>query len=161
MIIAGAVTYLIFHTVLCLAYIPSGSMIDTIPENSLVLASRVHGQKQFERGDIVIFEAKNHTTAERTDNVAYYAKRIVGLPNDTIEVIGGTTYINGEPYDEAEYLYEPVEDKDYGPYHVPEGCYFMMGDNRNHSFDSRIWDNPYVKQEEILGGVFFIFRKIL
>ena len=43
----------------------------------------------------------------------------------------------------------------YGPYTVPEGCYFMLGDNRNYSKDSRFWQNPYVEKDKILGKAVF------
>lgn len=154
MFLTMAVMLFLFRVVLCLAYIPSGSMMDTIPEKCLALALRTHGAKPLRRGDIVIFNAHGHTTAEVGDKVDYYAKRVVGLPGDTVEIIGGITYINGAPYDESGYLREPPADEDHGPFSVPAGCYFMMGDNRNNSFDSRAWDVPYVRQEEVLGVIF-------
>lgn len=77
MVLSSAATILLFRSVLFLAYIPSGSMVDTIPEGSVVLGLRVHGTKALKRGDIAIFEAQNHTTAEIGQDAAYYAKRVV------------------------------------------------------------------------------------
>ena len=48
---------------------------------------------------------------------------------------------------------QPLQDS--GPWTVPEDCYFMMGDNRNHSNDSRAWENPFVHKDKILGKVLF------
>ena len=62
-------------------------------------------------------------------------------------------YIDGEPIEEP-YLKEPMLGT-YGPYEVPEGCYFMLGDNRNGSADSRKWTNTYLKEEDIMAKVLF------
>ena len=66
-------------------------------------------------------------------------------------------YINGSdtPLDEP-YLPEPMEGS-YGPYEVPEGCYFMMGDNRNNSLDARFWDNKFVAKNKIVAKVLFCY----
>ncbi len=157
MLLSMAVMLFLFRGIFCLAYIPSGSMMDTIPEKCLVLGLRTHGAKALRRGDIAIFEAQNHTTAGYGNTVDYYAKRVVGLPGETVEVIGGITYIDGAPYDETGYLREPPKKESYGPFAVPDGCYFMMGDNRNNSFDSRVWDDPFVRQEEVIAVIFHIF----
>ena len=62
-------------------------------------------------------------------------------------------YIDGEPIEEP-YLKEEMLGT-YGPYVVPEDCYFMLGDNRNSSADSRKWKNTYVKEEDIMAKVLF------
>lgn len=62
-------------------------------------------------------------------------------------------YIDGEPLEEP-YIYGEPEDS-FGPYEVPEGCYFMMGDNRNGSLDARFWENKFVSREKILGKAYF------
>lgn len=83
-----------------------------------------------------------------------YAKRIVGMPGDTLEIKHGQTYINGKIYDEP-YLRETPEDLDFGPFQIPSGCYFMMGDNRNNSYDSRYWDEHFVPRDNILSKVYY------
>ena len=70
-----------------------------------------------------------------------------------MEIVDGVTYINGTPLEEDYIKEEPLEDS--GPFTVPEDSYFMMGDNRNHSADSRFWNNTYVKENKILGKVLF------
>ena len=80
---------------------------------------------------------------------------MIGLPGDKVQIIDGTVYINDSetPLDEP-YLPEPPEG-DYGPYYVPEDSYFMLGDNRNWSKDSRFWTNTYVKKEKVLAKAIF------
>lgn len=89
-----------------------------------------------ERGDIVILKAPGQELGFRE----YLVKRVVGLPGDTVEVRGQQLYINGQAFEEP-YTDSPVMDGDYGPDVVPEGHYFVMGDNRHYyaSTDSRIF----------------------
>ena len=86
----------------------------------------------------------------------YYVKRIIGVPGDTIDIRDGHVYLNGSetPLDEP-YIREPMEVSPPLHYEVPEGCYFMLGDNRNFSADSRFWKNTFVKKEKIIAKVLF------
>lgn len=131
------------------AVIPSGSMENTISIKDRIFGNRLaYRNHDPERGDIVIFEYPD-------DESVLYIKRVIGLPGDTVDIRDGKVYINGsqEPLDEP-YLPEPMNGS-YGPYHVPEGCFFMLGDNRNYSKDSRLWNNPYVTREEIQAKAVF------
>lgn len=87
-----------------------------------------------DRGDIVILKDPEQQLGFRQ----YLVKRIVGLPGDRVEIRAQRLYINGEPLDEP-YTDTPILDGDFGPYEVPEGHYFVMGDNRRPlaSTDSR------------------------
>lgn len=80
-----------------------------------------------------------------------YIKRIIGLPGETINIVNGKVYIDGKktPLDDSFCPETPIGD--FGPYTVPEGCYFMLGDNRNCSKDSRFWENTYVREDQIVG----------
>ena len=84
-------------------------------------------------------------------------KRVIGLPGETVNIVDGKVYIDGSdtPLDEP-YLAEPMEGS-YGPYTVPEGCYFMLGDNRNNSQDARFWQNKYVAKDKIIAKVLFSY----
>lgn len=127
------------------ALIPSESM-----ENTIMTGDRIFGNRLAylfddpERFDIVIFKYPD-------DESQRFIKRVIGLPGETVEIREGKVYINGSdtPLDDSFTPETPVGN--FGPYTVPEGCYFMLGDNRNNSRDSRMWDNPYVKKEKILG----------
>lgn len=129
------------------AEVPTGSMESTIEVDDCILGFQLaylfNGP---ERGDIVIFPWPDNQEVT-------YVKRVIGLPGETVEIKDGAVYINGEPIEEP-YLKE-VMTGEFGPYVVPEGSYFMMGDNRNSSQDSRRWTNTYLKEEDIMAKVLF------
>ena len=81
---------------------------------------------------------------------------MIGVPGDTIEIKGGIVYRNGQQLDEP-YLNETPQAQDYGPYQVPDNSYFMLGDNRNNSLDSRYWEHTFVSRGEILGKAYYIY----
>ena len=113
-------------------------------------ASRFFPYKEPKRGDVIVFKYPN------SPEVAY-VKRLMGLPGDKIEMIGRTLYVNGralkEPY--TQYI-DPGSIYDhYGPYEVPPGHYFAMGDNRDNSQDSRFWGS--VPRDYILGKALIIY----
>lgn len=80
-----------------------------------------------------------------------FVKRVVGLPGDTVQIQDGYLYVNGVKYNEKFLQARIIHD--YGPYTVPEGMYFMMGDNRNNSNDSRNPNVGPVTRDQILGRV--------
>ena len=134
--------------------VPSNSMETTIMTGDRIIGSRlayITGDPQ--RGDIVIFNHKIDTSGKETRLV----KRVIGLPGETVDIVDGKVYINDSdtPLDEP-YLPEPMEGS-YGPYTVPEGCYFMMGDNRNNSLDARFWKNQFVPKKDIMAKVLFCY----
>ncbi|MCK7597172.1 signal peptidase I [Microbulbifer sp. CAU 1566] len=126
------------------------------------------------RGDVMVFFPPHM-------NETYYIKRVIGLPGDEIRVVNNTLYINGEmaPQEliqalppgnpQKEFLWEEIDDKRhlmakqvvpsrYGNIRtltVPEGHYFMMGDNRDNSLDSREWG--FVPEKDIVGKAFAIW----
>ena len=125
--------------------VPTGSMEETVMTGSRILINRLaYVLEEPERGDIVAFYYPDNPQE-------IYLKRVMGLPGETIEGVDGYVYINGVKL-EDDYTSQVLE-KDFGPFEVPEGCYFMMGDNRNNSWDSRYWQNKYVEKSEILGKV--------
>lgn len=113
------------HTV-----IPTGSMIPTIQIDDHIFVSKLsYYFSDPQRGDIVVF----HHDVD-------LIKRVIALPGEEIDLRDGKVYINGEPLEE-DYLNEPMDTGITGflefPYKVPKDCYFVMGDNRNYSKDSR------------------------
>ena len=155
-VIAALLAHIITNYVLINANVPTGSMENTIPSETRMFGFRLAYQfSEPKRGDIIIFKYPD----DETEN---YVKRVIGLPNETIDIIDGKVYINHSdtPLDE-DYLKEAWIDKNGSdtPLHfeVPEDSYFMLGDNRNDSKDSRYWENPYVKKDKILAKAIFSY----
>lgn len=135
------------------AVVPTGSMLNTIQEGDRIIASRLaYINNDPERYDIIIF--RNPDNEEEC-----FVKRVIGLPGETVQIVNGIVYVtqtNGETIQLNDSFVTNCEPYgDFGPFEVPEDSYFMMGDNRNTSWDSRFWDNKYVHKDKILGKVKF------
>ena len=125
------------------AQVPTGSMEDTIMPGSRLIINRIaYAVSKPKRGDIIAFYFPD-------DEETVYLKRIIALPGETVEGKNGNVLVEGEPLEE-DYVTEEI-DSDFGPYYVPTDMYFVMGDNRNDSWDSRYWEHKFVKKEDIIG----------
>ena len=126
----------------------NGSSMDTTLANgqNLVMDKLSYRFHDPERYDIIIFPGP-----EEFGQHPYYIKRIIGMPGETVQIKDGKVYINDSetPLDDSFVSETPLGS--FGPYEVPENCYFMMGDNRNNSKDSRYWQNTYVQFDQIVG----------
>lgn len=141
LVIAFAIAHLLTNYVIVNAKIPSESMENTIMTDDKLVANRLayrNGEPQ--RGDIVVFKYP-------VNEEQLYIKRIIGLPNETVEIIDGKIYIDGsaEPLEEDYLPEEWIIRNDGYTFEVPDGCYFMLGDNRNNSSDSRYWAEEAIK----------------
>lgn len=113
-------------------------------------------------GDQLIIDPgfyKGESTINRFDIIAflmskdlYHYKRVIGLPNEKIEIRNGDVFIDGRLLDES-FAKQPWTETNFGPMLIPVNEYFVMGDNRPNSGDSRIWEPPTVKREDILGKI--------
>jgi signal peptidase I len=130
---------------------------DYIMVNRFIYASNSFGWEEkilpmrpLRRGDVVVFKWPDEPEVD-------YIKRVVGLPGDTIEVKRGFLYVNGELVDEpyVQEVYRRGNVRGYGPEKVEPGKYFMMGDHRNESSDSRVWGQ--VPRELIKGRALLIW----
>jgi signal peptidase I len=148
--------------------IPSGSMEPTLLVGDHILVNKfIYGikipfiqktiipVKDPERGDVIVF-------IYPVDPSKDFIKRAIGLPGERIEIVGRTIYINGVPYKDPHGYYspsggpaDPQSKERFGPVTVPEGHIFVMGDNRNHSYDSRFWG--FVPIESVKGKAFIIY----
>lgn len=149
------IAYVLTTYIIANSTVPTGSMENTIMSHSRVLGSRLtYKFSEPERGDIAIFRYPDDKEEGIT---TYYVKRIIGLPGETVDIVDGKIYINGSdtPLDEP-YLHEEMDmyGKDHLHYNVPEGHYFMLGDNRNNSNDARFWKNKYVPEEDLIAKVY-------
>ena len=158
-------------------WIPSGSMKPTLVEGDRIVVERItHFTKKPERGDILVFyppfvklnKSPLGILARRTGifcNDVAFIKRVVGLPGEKIEIKTlkdgrNVVLINDKPLKEDYILSDfdsiPCSDTMYcGPMVVPEGKYFMMGDNRGNSEDSRFWG--FLPEYRIVGRAVCVF----
>lgn len=152
LVVAVVVALVLTQVIFVNAQVPSESMEDTIQVGDRIIGYRLsYLNKDPVRGDIAIFRFPD-------DETQLYIKRIIGMPGDTVEIREGKVYLNGadQPLDEPYVKDTPTGN--YGPYQVPENGYFMMGDNRNRSADSRYWNNTFVMRDKIVGkGVLRLF----
>ena len=137
------------------------SMQDTLNPNDYIIMYRraYSGDKEPKRGDIVIF--KSELQDENGKN-KLLIKRVIGLPGDKITINDGKVYINDKEYDES-YLKDGYTTGSVNNFKVPKGEYFVMGDNRVVSIDSRYSEVGCVKKDAIKGRAvlrLFPFTKI-
>jgi signal peptidase I len=169
-LIVAAILALIIRTFVVQAFkIPSGSMEDTLLIGDHLLVNKfIYGTqlpfsddpvlaiRQPERGDIIVFEFpedKDKSYFKRRD----FIKRVIGLPGDTVEIRNKNVFVNGERYMTPEAVYKDgnltAGPRDNMPaIKVPEDNYFVMGDNRDRSYDSRFW--RFVDRSAIKGLAF-------
>lgn len=130
-------------------YVPSPSMVGTLYPGDKFIAEKFSTKvlnRSPQRGEIVIFHHPEHPHET-------WVKRVIGLPGDLVEIRNGSVWINNERIQE-DYIKDDALN-DYGPVSVPEGNYFVLGDNRNNSLDSRIWG--YLPEEYIEGSPVLVF----
>ena len=148
--IAAVITFLVTRFIILIGIIPTGSMEDTIPTGSIVVYSRLsYLSDEPEQGEIITF------THEENGQTLFYTKRIVGTAGDKVEIVNGYTYVNDVIYEEP-WLKEFPLSQNIGPWIVPDGHVFCIGDNRNNSYDCRYWDNPYISTDSIIGKALFM-----
>ncbi|SFU46554.1 signal peptidase I [Alicyclobacillus macrosporangiidus] len=136
------------HWVVDLNRVPSSSMRPTIMDPCLILTNHLATEfGQPYRGEVVVFHFPD-------DPSKIFVKRIIGMPGDTVTIHDGKVFVNNQPLKEP-YLDQPTSGN-WGPYHVPDGEYFMLGDNRTVSEDSRYWQNTYVPRSYIIGKAEFV-----
>lgn len=150
MIIAVLFTIFLMNFIFINAFIPTSSM-----EKTIMVGNRVFGARflhNYARGDIVIFN-------DPDGSGNYLIKRVIGLPGDEITIQNGVVCVNGSVLPEA-YLAEMMEEEVDFSISIPEKGYFMMGDNRNNSFDARYWENPIVFENDIIGKALITYWPI-
>ncbi len=145
--ICALAAFFINTFILLNANVPSSSMENTIMEKDRLFANRLaYVFDEPERFDIIVFKFPD-------DEKTLFVKRIIGIEGDTVEIVDGIVFINGEPIKDT-YKKEKAYGS-YGPVTVPEGHYFTLGDNRNNSADSREWINTFVPRDNIVAKPIF------
>ena len=149
--------------------IPCGSMIPTLQIGDHILVNKLaYGIRvpvwghyivdfgKVQRGDVIVFIFPEDRSKD-------FIKRVVGVAGDTVEVRGKKIYINGKQVEDPHAHFEgddpqnilPASRDDYGPTKVPENHLFVMGDNRDRSYDSRFWG--FVNLDDVRGKAFLIY----
>lgn len=130
-ILVTVLAFVLMRCVLFLGYVPTESMEPTLEAGSYILGSRLF--RELETGDIIVFHHDNQLLV----------KRIEACPGEKVD-LRELRYMKDTVIPVWE---EPVLT-------VPENCYYVLGDNVDHSFDSRYWDDPFVKREDIVAVLF-------
>ena len=133
--------------------VTSGSMVPTLNKNDKLIGLRLaYLFSEPQRGDIVVFRFPD-------DESQLFVKRIIGVPGDVVVIRDGKVYLNGSTEPLSEDYVAGEWHGDWGPYLVEADCYFMMGDNRENSADSRFWNNTFVKGKQIVAKIWFRYSK--
>jgi signal peptidase I len=149
--------------------IPSGSMKPTLLIGDHILVNKfIYGVKipfvrktmisigEPKRGDVIVFIYPEDRSKD-------FIKRVIGVGGDTIEIRDKKIFLNGLPYQDAHGVYADdfilpgaIQPRDnFGPFNVPKGTVFAMGDNRDQSYDSRFWG--VVERKDVLGKAFMLY----
>jgi signal peptidase I len=152
--------------------IPSGSMIPTLQIGDRILVSKLsygiripiletfaYRSSSPQRGEIVVFTRPDEPDSREDESSINLIKRIVAVGGDKVEVKNATLFINDRAVKEdyARWTDGGPEYGDFGPETVPEGHLFMLGDNRDHSKDSRFWDKPFLDSSRVKGRALIVY----
>lgn len=133
------------------AHVPTGSMEATIPAPSRIIAFRLsYTFSEPRRGDIIVLRGQDQLLV----------KRVIGLPGETVSINEWRVYIDGVPLEE-DYMQSAFTDRSphriFAEVTVPDEHFFVLGDNRDWSQDSRVWSEPFVRDDAILGRALFLY----
>ena len=147
-IVVAVGVFLIFIFVIGLQQVVGPSMSPTLKEGNVIVVNKlIYSFSKVKRGDIIVL----------SESEKYMIKRVIGLPGDYIEYKNNTLYINGEMVEE-EYLNDSVITDDFamteiGYTVIPDDMYFVLGDNRGDSLDSRSYG--LINKKQIIGKTWF------
>ena len=158
-LIVAVLLALVIRTFVVQAFkIPSGSMLPTLQIGDHILVSKfLYYFQPIQRGEVIVFKFPQDESRD-------FIKRVIGLPGETLEIRGKQILINGKPLDEPYAVYGDwsvprLGDRErLGPIVIPPGRLFMMGDNRDHSMDSRIWG--FLDTQKVKGKAFIVYFSV-
>lgn len=152
--LAIAITYFVLNFVGQRTSVYGNSMYPTLQDNDQLIVEKVSYRfKEPKRFDVVVFQIYE----EESDEEVHYIKRVIGLPGETVCITDGKIYINGEELKETYGYYKGqqlMEGYDFSePLQIGEGEYFVLGDNRNDSLDSR--KIGCIQKKDMIGRAIF------
>ena len=156
-LIAVPIAYLLLSKYLfSLAFVSGNSMANTVCNNGLCIEKKF--DFEIERYDIVVAKVPRYDAENGIDFLRYESaiKRVIGLPNDTIDIQNGNVFVNGNLIDKFNYNTEAGDELNF-PITLNEDEYFLLGDNREISYDSRAYG--CIKVEDIEGKIIQIIFK--
>ena len=145
-IFLAVLIFVVINTITIRVTVINFSMRPTLDQGYYLLVNRLaYRFGEPKRGEIVIFHHNGDTTED-------YIKRMIGLPGDRVVITDGTVSVNGQVFDEP---YRAEQGHANGEWVVPEDEYFVLGDNRNHSSDSKDWG--FVKSDWLVGKALLVY----
>lgn len=147
-IISATIVYVIFNFILLNGFIPSESMKNTLNVGDFILCNRMVNKDNLKNGDVVVFE----------NNGEKVVKRVIGVSGDKISIKNGKVYLNNKELKEKYVNGSTFGGPNGTEYIVPIGKFFLMGDNRNNSFDSRFMNSIYIPKKNIKAKVILKYR---
>lgn len=148
-IVAVVLAFIIRYFLFQPFYIPSGSMEPTLKVGDRIIVNKLlYRFSSPKRGDIMVF--KYPVNPDRD-----FIKRVIGLPGETIEIKDSKVYIDGKILEQPFLPPNLKYDRNFAPIKIGEHQYFMMGDNRNNSEDSRFWGT--LPEKNIVGKAMFVY----
>lgn len=158
-LIIAVLLALVIRTFVVQAFkIPSGSMLPTLQIGDHILVNKfMHQFRPIQRGDIIVFKFP-------LDESRDFIKRVIALPGETLEIRGKQVFIDGKPINEPYAVFadgaggRPGERERIGPITIPADRLFMMGDNRDHSMDSRYWG--LLDMAKVKGKAFLVYFSV-
>jgi signal peptidase I len=147
-IIALIIWILIRAYIIDFIVIKSGSMLPTVNIGDHYVVNKMVKLKDIKDGDMITFYPPIDYFEGKI-----YIKRVIGTPGDKIEIKNGSLYRNDKKISEN-YIKKQMNYK-LGPIKVPKGSIFVLGDNRNESFDSHLWRTPFIEEKQLSGKVIF------
>jgi signal peptidase I len=142
-IIASVVAIFVVTFLLQVSRVEGISMQPTLHGGDYALVNKItYRWRGPQRGDVIVFQAPDNPKAD-------YIKRVIALPGETVEIQDGKVKVNGVVLEER-YEFAPPN-YDFPPMRVPAGRLFVLGDNRNRSYDSHLWDDPFLRMDAVRG----------
>jgi signal peptidase I len=135
---------------------PTESMLPTIDGDDLCVANPfAYSFDEVKRFDLIVYTPHEEQRKRVNDNNMRYLHRVIGLPNEKLEIRNNQLYINDQPVDEPfeRIIDERDRKKNIPPIVIPNDEYYLMGDNRPSSEDSRYWTKPTIPRNNIFSRI--------